>query len=209
MGKQKREIDPIDERMYAIILRNQIPLLTLDARWHSLFPEESKTPKIRELEKNLNQLIRSQGQVGTDIDDLRKLKKKLMDGVIANMGESVGFAEKRKQKKQEKMQKLILDINGKLENASDVLDRRPEEIKRANADLLMECMRVWYEKLDQNSQEVKEISKWVDEVRERLKEKLLLKQDLEMENNAIYSYMHTLLGAKMMEQIDKNMENDK
>jgi len=202
MVKKKREQDSVDSNLGSVILRNKIPILTLDERWHNLFPEEVKTPKIKELERRLNDLVKSQGQIGSDIGDLKKLKKKLMDEVIANMGESTGFAEKFKLKKQEKIQKLLYEINQKLEEAGDALDDRPDEIKRANADLLLECMRVWYEKLDKNNLEIEEIGVWVEAVREKLKDKLLVKQDKEMENNAIYSYMHTLLGPKVMEQID-------
>ncbi len=202
MVKKKREQDSVDSNLGSIILRSKIPILTLDERWHNLFPEEVKTPKIKELERRLNDLVKSQGQIGSDIEDLKKLKKKLMDEVIANMGESSGFAEKLKLKKQEKIQKLLYEINQKLEEAGDALDDRPDEIKRANADLLLECMRVWYEKLDKNNQDIDEIGVWVEAVREKLKDKLLAKQDKEMENNAIYSYMHTLLGPKVMEQID-------
>ncbi len=202
MVKKKREQDSVDSNLGSVILRNKIPILTLDERWHNLFPEEVKTPKIKELERRLNDLVKSQGQIGSDIGDLKKLKKKLMDEVISNMGESTGFAEKFKLKKQEKIQKLLYEINQKLEEAGDALDDRPDEIKRANADLLLECMRVWYEKLDKNNLEIEEIGVWVEAVREKLKDKLLVKQDKEMENNAIYSYMHTLLGPKVMEQID-------
>jgi len=202
MVKKKREQNSVDSNLGSIILRNKIPILTLDERWHNLFPEEVKTPKIKELERRLNDLVKSQGQIGSDIEDLKKLKKKLMDEVIANMGESSGFAEKLKLKKQEKIQKLLYEINQKLEEAGDALDDRPDEIKRANADLLLECMRVWYDRLDKNNQEIDEIGVWVEAVREKLKDKLLIKQDKEMENNAIYSYMHTLLGPKVMEQID-------
>ncbi|MFA9465860.1 MAG: hypothetical protein ACERKN_16390 [Velocimicrobium sp.] len=208
MAKKKREQDSVDPNLGNIILRNKIPILTLDERWHNLFPEEVKTPKIKELERRLNDLVKNQGQIGSDIGDLKKLKKKLMDEVIANMGESTGFAEKFKLKKQDKIQKLIVEINQKLGDAEGALDKRPSEIKRANADLLLECMSVWYEKLDQNNQEIKEISIWVENVREKLKEKLLVKQDKEMESNAIYSYMHTLLGPKVMEQIDANHRKD-
>ena len=202
MVKNKKEQDSVDFNLSKIIRRNPIPLLTLDERWHNLFPEEMKTQKIKELEHRLNELVKSQGQIGSDIGDLKKLKKKLMDEVIANMGESTGFSEKLKLKKQDKIQKLILDINEKLEKAEDTLESRPDDIKQANADLLLECMHVWYEKLDENNKQIEEINIWVEAIRDKLKDKLLVKQDKEMENNAIYSYMHTLLGPKVMEQLD-------
>lgn len=206
MAKKKKEQDSLDSDLYHIILRNQVPLLTLDERWHNLFPEEMKTQKIKECEHRLNDLVKNQGKIGTEIGDLKKLKKKLMDEVIANMGEGTGFTEKLKLKKQEKIQKLIVEINQKLQEAEEALEERPNEIRRANVDLLLECVRVWYGKLDENNQKIEEISAWVEMIREKLKDELLVKQDREMENNAIYSYMHTLLGPKVIEQIDARRE---
>lgn len=202
MGIRKKEQESVDLHLMDIILKSKMPILTLDERWHNLFPEEVKTPKIKELERRLNDLVKSQGKLGTDLSDLKKLKKKLMDEVLMNMGESSGFAEKLKQKKQEKIQKLLIEINEKIAMADNALDDRPDEIKQANAELLYECMRIWYAKLDDNNQQIEEIGEWVESVRERLKEKLLVRQDKEMENTKIYSYMHTLLGPKVMEQLD-------
>lgn len=206
MVKKKRDAESVDTSIVSVIRRNPLPLLTLDERWHALFPEELKTPRIKALEGRLNDLIKNQGKIGTDIEDLKKLKKKLMDEVIANMGESTGFVEKFKARKQEKLQDLLLEINLKIGEAETALEDRPEEIKRANADLLLECMRVWYETLDRNNKEIEEIGIWVEKIREKLKENLLIKQDREVENNTIYTYMHQLLGPKIMEMIDTKRE---
>ena len=39
----------------------QLPILTLDERYHVLFPEKDKTDEIRECEKKLNDLLKRQG----------------------------------------------------------------------------------------------------------------------------------------------------
>lgn len=200
MGKKDKEQENL--RLVDIVLKSNLPIVTLDERWHNLLPEEVKTHRIKELEKQLNDLIKSQGRLGTDIADMRKLKKKLMDEVIQNMGESSGIAEKIKQKKQEKIQKLLYEINDKLDDAQKSLEDCPMGIRRANAELVAECVRVWYQKMDYNNQEIEEIDEWIEVIREKMKEKLLVRQDKENENAKMYSYMHALLGPKSMEYLD-------
>jgi len=53
----------------------KIPLLTLDAKWHALFPDFRKTREIKRLEKELNRLIEKQGQTANDLLDYKKAKK--------------------------------------------------------------------------------------------------------------------------------------
>lgn len=206
MAKKTHEKDSSASTLIGVIRKSRVPILTLDERWHNLLPDEVKTPRIKELERRLNDLLKSQGKFTTDIEDLKKLKKKLMDEVLLTMEESSGLGDRLKQKKQDKIQKLILDINNKLLIAEDTLGDRPDEIKNANVDLLVECIRVWMEKLDNNRKEIEQIGEWVEMVRERLKDKLLIKQDKEIENNAMYSYMHSLLGPSVMEQIDARFD---
>lgn len=208
MAKKKleQEDERIDQGLKRSLLKSRLPLLILDERYYKLFPEEKKTDRIRVLERRLNDLMKGQGKLNTDMEDLRKLKKKLMEEVISNMGESTRDTAKMQQKKQEKLQEMIIEINEKLADGDSALENRPKEITEANIDLLMECMRVWYRRLDENNSNIMEASLWIEQVREELKQKLLVKQDLEMENERIYSYMHTLLGRELMEKLDSKYE---
>jgi hypothetical protein len=197
----KRKQDEIDFK--EILRNNKIPILTLDGRWHELFPEYEKTAEIRNLEHRLNDLVKHQGKLVNDIKDLKKLKRNLMDQIVANMGEAEGKAEKLKIKKQEKSQQLIKDINDKLENADDELIDLPYQIRQANEELLVESMKVCYERLKHNNKEIQRIGIWVAQVREELKDKILLKQDMEMTNTAIYSYMHNMIGPHVIDLFDE------
>lgn len=208
MAKKKleQEDDRIDPGLRRSLLKSRLPLLILDERYYKLFPDEKKTDRIRALERRLNDLMKGQGKLNTDMEDLRKLKKKLMEEVISNMGESTRDTAKLQQKKQEKLQEMIIEINEKLADGDAALENRPKEITEANIDLLMECMRVWYRRLDENNSNIMEAELWIEQVRNELRHKLLVKQDLEMENERIYSYMHTLLGRELMEKLDSKYE---
>ena len=52
------------------------------------------------------------------------------------------------------------------------------------------------------TKEIEEISKWVTEVRIELKKKLIKKQEMEQKNHAIYSYMHDVFGAEVIDLFD-------
>lgn len=180
----------------------KIPILTLDERWHQLFPEYEKTSHIKEHEKKLNNLIKQQGKEISEIKEMKKLKKKLMDEIVNNMDAANLDGNLLKIKKQEKSQKLIKELNDKIRKYDEELIELPYNIKQANEKLMMESMKICYQRLKLNEEEIAKNTEWIAKVREELKKRILIKQDLEMKNTAIYSYMHDLLGAEAIQIFD-------
>lgn len=189
-----------------LIRSKKIPILTLDTRWHELFPEYDKPDHIKVLEKQLNELLKKQGKMVNEVKDMKVLKKKLMSEIVENMDTDSSSAGKLKAKKLVKSHQLIHEINDKLKVADDQLGNVPYEIKAANERLMIESAKVCYARISRNKEEINKIAIWVKKVREELKNRLLIKQDMEMKNDAIYSYMHDILGADIMEVFDRNQE---
>jgi predicted transcriptional regulator len=185
-----------------IFAGKKIPILTLDSRWYELFPEE-KPYHIKELEDNLNDLLKRQGKLTNDMKDLKRLKVKLMEEIIANMDADDSRSGKQKLKKMNQNQKMILEISEKMKGTEDELADIPYLIKEVNEELIIESANVWYKILYNNREKITEISQWVLKVRDELKEKILLKQDMETKNATIYSYMHDLLGPDIIEAFDE------
>ena len=202
MGWKKKEVPAEDNELRRVIRNSNVPILILDSRWHELFPEFRKTNRIKELERVINELLKKQGKISEDRKEMKKLKQRLMEEIISNMSEDGGEVGRLKQKKQEKSQKMILEINQKLEESEEELDSIPGKIKRANEELLLESLRIWKEEMDANSEQIEAIEAWILNAREKLKENILRKQDMETRNTEMYSYMHDLLGARLMEQVD-------
>lgn len=197
MKKKNNAID------FKVVLQNKrIPILTLDEKWHELFPDYDKPPHIRELEKELNDLMKTQGQKVNDIKEMKALKKKLMEDIVKNMDVANGEVKGLKVKKQMKNQQLIQEINEKLRESDDNLVDIPYLIKEKNEQLLLESMKVCYERLKHNRSEIDKYNDWIIKVREELKNRILVKQDMEMKNTAIYAYMHDMLGAEVLELLD-------
>ena len=65
-----------------------------------------------------------------------------------------------------------------------------------------------YDTMQENGADIQEIAQWVTEVRIELKKRLIRKQEMEQRNNAIYSYMHDVFGAEVIEIFDMKYNPD-
>lgn len=186
----------------------KIPILTLDERWLALFPEQEMSAGMKQLRDKLNNLLKKQGKTVDDIKNLKRVKKDLMQEIVDNMEVDDSLLGKIKGKKLEKNQKLILDIKDELIEREDKLADLPYEIRNVNAELMSASAFICYGKLENNNRQVKQLEESIANMRIQLKEMILKKQDLETETNAIYSYMHDVLGANTMEILDDEILNE-
>jgi hypothetical protein len=197
MGKKEKKKD------FNKILKNKkLPILTLDARWHELFAEDQKTVEIKELEQKVNNLLKKQGKLVNDIKDMKKLKNSLIKDIMVNMDIGTDLIGKAKEKKLDKNKHYINEINEKINIAMDELADIPYQIKEENEALMTESIEICYDRLETNKVELTKVSVWIAGIREELKTKILIKQDLEAKNTLIYTYMHDILGAELMEKFD-------
>jgi len=180
----------------------KIPLLTLDNTWHRLFTQTEPTPEIKQLEEELNDLLKKQGKLNTETKEIRNLKKRLMDEIVQLM-EELGEGENKKlQKKLEENKRLIEECNEKLQEHGDDLYDIPKMINDVNYKLMLATMEVCYEQIQENNEEIEEISKWVDEMRVELKKKVVIKQQKLKRNQNFYTYMHSIFGADVIDIFD-------
>lgn len=179
-----------------------VPILTLDERWYQLMPEKDKTDEIRLLEKNLNDLLKKQGQVNTDIKELKKIKTKLIQDVVENM-EADNLPNSQHQKKMSQNQRLIQEAKEKINALEDESLDIPRMLQEANLKLFVATVRFCYDKINQNQEDIILLEKWIDETRIKLKKNLLIKQDKQIKNQQMYSYMHDILGSGVIGLLDK------
>ncbi len=185
-------------------LRNKrIPILTLDKRWHDLFPDFEKSSQIKTLEEQVNYLVKRQGHLTNEMKDLKNLKARLMSEIMNNMEATLENGSSIKKKKLDQSQRLIKEINEKLKNNEAELDDIPSKIKESNEELMIASMTICYEKLSRNSEQIKELGEWIEKVRFELKDRILIKQEMEIKNDEIYSYIHNLLGPDVVQILDE------
>ena len=169
----------------------QLPIVILDERWHRLFPEKDKTPEVKRLEKNLGTLLKRQGQITNDLKALRKIKSDIMKEIIDNSADT-GDTDAKRNKIMARDQKLVLEAKEKIEKLEQEEIEIPGRIRDANIELV----------IHNNYDDIQLLGKWINEMRVELKKKVLIKQDKELKNTEIYSYMHDLLGPDMIEIFD-------
>ena len=198
----------MDKQFSEALQGKKIPILTLDNKWYKLLDQDSRS-QLSDSEEALNSLLRRQGKLNTEVKNIKKLKKRLMSEIV-ELAEDSAQVEDETTKKIEQNKKLVEECNDKLSVYKDELLEIPMEIDKLNSRLMMATMEQCYETMHENTKEIEEISKWVTEVRIELKKKLIKKQEMEQKNHAIYSYMHDVFGAEVIDLFDIqfHQEND-
>lgn len=195
-----------DEQFKNAIAQKNIPVLILDHKWHKLFGKTGSTDEIKKLETELQELLKRQGKLTNQNKDLKKIKNNLMDEIVSNMEGTEQNKGAKSEKKLSENKRLINEANEKLEANEDELMELPRQIDTVNKQLMVATMELCYEKLQENTKEIEVIAEWIREVRVNLKKNLIKKQDKEVNNAELYSYMHDIFGHEVMEMFDMKYE---
>ena len=176
-----------------------LPILTLDERWYHLVTDKIKTDEIRYWEKEVNELLKKQGQVNTDIKEVKKIKSQIIKEVVENMEDD----SSNNKKKMTQNQRLIKEAKDKISQLEDESLELPRKLARANEQLMLETVKVCFEKINSNKEDLEVLNKWIDSTRVKLKKNLLIKKDKEAVNEKMYTYMHDIFGAEIMGTLDR------
>lgn len=196
-----------DEIYSPALKEKKIPILTLDNKWHRLFTQTNPNKTILRLEEELNDLLKKQGKATTESKDIKRLKKKLMQEIVENAEGTVEGNNQKALKKMEDNKRLINECNERLTMYEDQLIELPGEIDRVNRELMLQTMDICYDTLKTNETEIEETAKWVAAIRVELKKRLIRKQEMEQMNQELYSYMHDIFGAEVIEIFDMKYGN--
>lgn len=191
-----------DEIYKPALTGKKIPVLTLDNKWHKLFTQTEPDKRIRRLEDKLNELLKKQGKANTEVKEIKKLKKKLMQEIVDNAEGSSSGNDGLAMRRADENSRLITECNNKLRGYEAELDTLPVQIDKVNKELMLATMEVCYNRLKRNEKEIDDISKWISQVRVELKKKLVRKQEMEQANLELYSYMHDIFGADVINIFD-------
>ncbi len=195
-------MDNKDEAFKLSLQDKNIPILTLDTNWHRLFTQADPTPEIKEYEALLNNLLKEQGQANNDIKEIKKMKSKLMSGIVSLIDDPENKSQKSNDKEMEQHKKQIEELNSKLEALEDRLLELPREIRECNYQLMLYTMEECYRRIQENTSEIEEIGKWISVIRVELKKKVIRKQEKELWNFDLYSYMHSIFGKDVVDIFD-------
>lgn len=188
-----------EEYFKEALVGKRVPVLTLDNQWHKLFTQTGENDEIHELEEKLNDVLKRQGKVNTEIKTLSAYKKTVMKDIV-NIMELPDSAAKEKKMTENK--RIIEETNQKLEEYGDEQMEFPKQIDEANFNLMLATMRVCYAQIQQNVSDIDEINQWISDFRVKLKKKVYIKQQKEIWNDEMYSYMHDIFGPDVIEVFD-------
>ncbi len=190
-----------EEEFKKALSNKSIPILVLDQKWHRLFAIHGKTDEIKEAEAEVSELLALQGKLNNELKKLKKIKNQLMDDIVQNMDDEDDNSAEREKKRQEN-KKLIDEVNEKIAEEEDRLLEIPKEIKDANERLMILSMDYFYSKIRVNHTEAQEIEEWIAQVRIDLKKNIIRKQNRTINNKEIYSYLHDIFGAEVLDLFD-------
>ena len=194
------------EEIYVPALNGKkLPLLTLDHKWHQLFSQVHTNSSIQKAEEELNTLLKQQGKINTETKDIKKIKNRLMDEIV-NMMEDADNPEIAK--KIEDNKRLIEECNEKLDTYRDENMDLPKMINDANRKLMLLTMDACYEDIRENTERLKEITEWIDNIRVELKKNMVRKEEMQRRNQDLYAYMHDIFGADVIEIFDMKFAVD-
>ena len=191
-----------EEVFQPALIGKKIPILVLDHKWHKLFTQAEYSSEIKSMEKEMNSLLKRQGKVNTESKEIKKLKKKLMDEIVVLADEMGHHPTKKQEKDMADHKRLINDCNEKLEAYEEEMVELPRQINQLNNKMMLVTMEVCYKKLQQNTAELETIEEWISSIRRELKKKVVRKQEKEAMNHQLYSYMHDIFGADVIELFD-------
>lgn len=187
-----------DDRYVQAIDGKKIPILTLDQKWHKLFTQTGVSAEIKRKEEKVNELLKKQGGLQTRQKDIKRLKNKLMQEVLSSMeGE-----EKPKGRSREENGKLIEECNEKLEEGGAALLEVEKKLEKENRELMVLSMEVCYDLMQENGEQIEQIDEWINQMRIELKKNVVRKQQKELYNQELYTYMHDIFGPDVMELFD-------
>jgi chromosome segregation ATPase len=200
-----------DDEVYMSALQGKsIPILTLDNKWHQLFTQTEMTPEIEQLADELNSLVEKDGKLRSQTKDIKKLKKKLLGEIVplrdkANKAGNSATIEKEISERT----RLINECNDKLDSHQDELLDLSKQIYDIDYKLMVETMKVCYERLHDNTSDIKSLDEWITRARIELKKNVIRLQEAEMENYNLYSYMHQIFGPEVVEIFDMKYDPDR
>ncbi len=186
-----------------------IPILTLDNKWHQLFTQTEMTPEIEALADELNALVERDGKLRSENKDIKRLKKKLLGEIVPLRDKANKTPSAAIEKEISDRTRLINECNERLAGREDELLDLSKEIYDVDYKLMLETMKVCYERLHDNTAEIKGLDEWISKVRIELKKNIIRLQETEMENYNLYSYMHQIFGPEVIEIFDMKYDPDR
>lgn len=204
---RKRQKEDNKKGLRELIKDIKIQLVTLDHDYHRLFHKEEKNKTINQLEEKLNGLLKERGKLTNAEKKNARLKKQLMEEILKRANENL----KKPQTEEESDHDEIAGYKTRIEelaveddNNEKRLLQLPKEIESINKELFIECVDLCYNNMKQERTERDQLAREIEELRSKLKEKVVRKKEIEEDMDQYYQTFHHLIGVDNMNKIDRH-----
>ncbi|MEA4849631.1 MAG: hypothetical protein VB106_20570 [Clostridiaceae bacterium] len=186
-----------------IVKKNKIPILIYVPEWIQLF-SGNRSKSMQKIITGLEELIARSKECESELDNLGKRKKTVMNKILYLSKDINDNNNQEALPKMEEAEKEIIMINQKLPKLIEELETIPDRINDMNTKLLKETIRKAYELIKESRLESERSQDQVNEIRQKLAELIQKKVDAEERVNKLYSFIHGMIGADEMENLDKS-----
>lgn len=187
-------------------LHKNIPLLILDEVWLSQFPKEYKSTKITALEERLLELMKENARITETVNSLSKKKKAALASILELTTAAYDHNNAVAKTKMEKAQEEVLKINAQLPALEGKATKLPDEIEKANMELLEETVNICYNLLRESTIRLETVEEKVDMLRAELRAAVAERAVLKENASKTYNLLHNIIGPDMIGELDNDYE---
>jgi flagellar biosynthesis/type III secretory pathway chaperone len=194
-----KEIDFKDN----IVKKNKIPILIYVPEWIQLF-SNYKSKSMQKTITRLEELIAREKECDVELASIEKRKKVLMNKILYISKDINENNNEDALPKMEATEKELLEINEKIPLLIEEMETIPGLINGQNTQLLKETIKRSYELIKEHKSESEKCQEQVNEIRQQLAVLIQKKVDMEERVTKLYSFVHGMIGADEMENLDEN-----
>lgn len=192
-------IDEEEEKFLNRFQNIEAPILFLDERWMTMFPNSEKSKEVQQIEKELKEAFVYQAKLSEDLKVAEETKKKLMDRIIKNM--RVAQISEEEAMLQDKSQEFIREINDRITELEMEYEVMPQRIKNLNENLLRESMRYCYRKMKVNQENLQKQDELIKEAKALLEQRKAKKKEMQRQMESMYVFMHRIFGREVLQML--------
>lgn len=186
-----------------IVKKNKIPILIYVPEWIQLF-SSYKSRSMQKTIARLEELIAREKECDSDLRSLEKRKKIVMNKILYLSKDINENNNETALAKMEETEKELIEINQKIPALIEELETLPDLINGQNTLLLKETIKRAYELIKEHKSESEKCQEQVNEIRQKLAALIQKKVDMEERVNKLYSFVHGMIGADEMENLDES-----
>lgn len=200
LNKDKIEVN-ID---FNDLTKSAIPLLIENEIWVRKF-NDVKDKEIMNLKTELKTLVDESREIKNQLLTKKKEKKMLIKKILTlsekinnnELTEGIDLLENYKNE--------LNSLNEEVEELIFKSETIPSQVRKTNLNLLTETIKHAYIDIIDTEKKLDQIDTELKELRKRLKEIIVEKYDYEENRNEIYQFMHDVLGAKVVDKLDRDI----